>query len=770
MAIFLLFLLASWATCSTQTAETPRIDPLLRQIFLDNDFRAQFPPHIEWLPDGNSYTVLENSPANPKAKDIVRYQAGTGARDVLVNSAQITAPSAKEPLAIDDYAFSPDLNRVLIFTNAQRVWRAATRGDYWLLDRRSGKLLKLGGNAGPAELMFAKFSPDGQKVAYVRANNVYVEQPETGEIMQLTTDGSATIINGTTDWVYEEEFFLRDAFLWSPDSKKIAFWQFDISGVLDFTLIYDTGGPHHIVTGIPYPQFGVYPTTQEIPYPQPGTTNSAVRIGVVNATGGAPFWMQVPGDPRNNYIPRAEWTEDSRQLAIQHVNRLQNENTVLLADAQTGQVHPVFTDTDKAWVDVNYEFQWIKVDRGSEFLWTSERDGWRHAYAIATDGRQRLLTPGNYDIIRVEGVDSNSQWLYFTASPKNATQQYLYRVPITGNAQPQEISPANQAGTHTYEISPNGLWAVHTYSTFDTPPVTDLVSLPAHRSIRVLQDNATLRAKLTDLLGNRSEFFQVDIGGGVTLDGWMIKPKDFDPAKKYPLLINIYGEPAAQTVVDRWPGAGGLFHRALASEGYLVASFDNRGTPAPKGREWRKIVYGSVGVLSSKDQAEALMAVERSRPYIDANRVAIWGWSGGGSNTLNMMFRSPELYKVGMAVAPVADQRLYDTIYQERYMGLPQDNPEGYRAGSAINFADGLRGDLLIVHGSGDDNVHFQGTELLVNRLIELGKQFDFMDYPGRTHSISEGKGTTFHVYSLLARYLEEHLPVSGAASAQAGN
>jgi dipeptidyl-peptidase-4 len=302
-------------------------------------------------------------------------------------------------------------------------------------------------------------------------------------------------------------------------------------------------------------------------------------------------------------------------------------------------------------------------------------------------------------------------------------------------------------------------WAIHEYSTFDTPPVTDLVRLPAHQSQRVLEDNRKLRSSLNELLSSPTEFLRVDLGDGVTLDGWLIKPKNFDPSKKYPTLIYVYGEPAAQTVVDRWDDWNGIFNRTLAQEGYIVASFDNRGTPAPKGRPWRKVVYGNIGVLSSKEQALALQSLEKARPYVDPNRVAVWGRSGGASNTLNLMFRHPELYQVGMAVAPVADQRLYDSIYQERYMGLPQDNAEGYRVGSPINFADGLRGKLLLVHGSGDDNVHYQGTELLVNRLIELGKPFDFMTYPGRTHAIVEGPGTAYHLYYLLARYLEEHLP-----------
>jgi dipeptidyl-peptidase 4 len=739
-------------------AQSPAVVDLLQREFIAKDFAVKSFGPVRWRDGGQSYTTLEPSGKAGEARDIVRYDTATGQREILVSASQLIPTVGDKPLPIEDYAWSADMNRVLIFTNSKRVWREHTRGDYWVLDRKAGSLRKLGDGGPPSTLMFAKFSPDGSKVAYVRFNNIYVEDIETAETTRLTTDGSEKVINGTSDWVYEEEFSIRDGFRWSPDGKRIAYWQFDASNVKNYVLVYDTGAPYKIETGISYPEFGVYPTVRQIPYPQPGTPNSSVRVGVVPAIGGETRWIQVPGYPNDNYIARMEWSGDSDTLILEHLNRLQNINDVLLADVKTGVVRSVYQDRDATWVDVVDDLRWVHGNK--DFIWISEQDGWRHAYLVSRDGKQvRLVTPGAFDVIDVVGVDPQGEWLYYTASPENATQQYLYRTRIEGNSTPERLTPANQPGTHSYQVSPDLQWAIHTYSTFDTPPVTELVRLPDHKVQRVLEDNAKLRSNLKDLVSGPTEFFRVDIGDGVSLDGWLMKPKDFDPGKKYPILVYVYGEPAAQTVLDRWEEWNGTFHRALAQDGYLVVSFDNRGTPAPKGRAWRKVVYGSVGVLSSKEQALALQTLEKARPYIDSTRVAVWGRSGGGSNTLNLMFRHPEIYKVGMAVAPVPDQRLYDSIYQERFMGLPQDNADGYKAGSPINFAEGLQGALLLVHGSGDDNVHYQGTELLVNRLVELGKPFDFMTYPGRTHALVEGPGTAYHLYCLLARYLETHMP-----------
>ena len=739
------------------------MNQFLRRAFLTREFQSkQFGP-VRWLNAGEAYSTVEPSKVLANSQDLVGYDTATGNRKVIVSATDLIPAGSTNPISIEGYDWSADEAQLLIYTNSRRVWRANTRGDYWLFNLREKTLKKLGGDAAASTLQFAKFSPDGTRVAYVRENNIYVESQKPAGIIRLTTDGSANVINGTSDWVYEEEFFLRDAFRWSPDGQRIAYWQFNSSAVEKFALIYNTGAPYTVVTHIPYPQYGLYPIVKEIPYPQPGMANSSVRIGVATASGGATTWLQVPGDPSDNYIAQMEWAGDSKTLSVQHLNRLQNTNDIILADTDTGSTEQIYHDHDSAWLDVVNDFQWLHG--GKEFLWVSEGSGWRHVQVVSRDGKHtRLITPGNFDVIAIVGVSRKEDWLYYMASPENATQKYLYRARLDGTGASEKLTPDNEPGTHWYQPTPDFRWAIHTYSRFDSPPITNLVDLSERRVVRSLEDNAALRENLKSVLSQPTDFIGVNIGQGVSLDAWMMKPPDFDPSKKYPVLVFVYGEPAGQTVMDNWEGDISLFHHALAQEGYLIISVDNRGTPAPRGRDWRKAVYGKVGVLSSEEQAKTLKILEAKYSFLDSSRVAVWGWSGGGSNTLNLMFRFPDIYKVGMSVAPVADQRLYDTIYQERYMGTPQTNPDGYKAGSPINFAEGLTGNLLIVHSPGDDNVHFQGTEMLINRLVELGKPFDFMEYPGRTHGLSEGPGTLFHLYSLLARYLEEHIKAGSAA------
>jgi dipeptidyl-peptidase-4 len=734
----------AWAPLGAQVPDSVRAT--IHRIFGTQDYSSQPFGPAAFIDGGRAYTTVEPSPGVRGAADIVRYETATGARSILVPATALVPAGQTAPLDFDDYSWSADQRKLLLFTNTQRVWRQNTRGDYWVLTLATHKLQKLGGKAPAASLMYAKFSPDGERVAYVSRGDLYVERLDDGVIKRLTTGATATKVNGMTDWVYEEEFGLRDGFRWSPDGTKIAYWQFDMSGVGTFDLVNYTDS--------------LYPIITPIQYPKAGTTNSAVRIGVIPAAGGATTWLAIPGDPRNNYLPWMEWA-GPRELLIQHMNRLQNTNTVILANAATGTPRTVLVDRDSAWVDLVDDITWI--DNGQRFLFTSERDGWRHVYTISRDGHDvKLVTNGPFDVVSVAGVDAQGGWLYYIASPDNATQRYLFRARLDGTGAPARLSPANAPGAHRYTLSPDAQWAFHTYSAFDAPPVTDLVRIPSHERARVLADNAQLARAVQPLLNPPVEYFKVPVSGGVTVDGWMLRPQNFDSTKAYPMLVYVYGEPAGQTTTDQWMGSSGLWYRMLANQGYLVASFDNSGTPAPRGRDWRKVVYRAVGVLSSRQQADAVQALSRTRHYVDSTRVAIWGWSGGGSSTLQAMFRYPEVYRVGMSVAPVPDQRLYDTIYQERYMGLPQQNADDYRSASPISHAEGLRGNLLLMHGSGDDNVHFQGSQELINRLVQLGKQFDFMEYPNRSHCICEGKGTTEHVYQTLTRYLLTHLPAGG--------
>jgi len=728
-----------WADLQAQDKSSELLT--LERIFASREFSPESFGPAHWLQDGSSYTVLENSPTMPGSKDIVLYSAATGTRKILVPASLLIPHGQTSPLPIDDYSFSDDLKRLLIYTNSQRIWRQKTRGDYWVLDLLSQQLKKLGPGLEPAYLQFAKFSPDGKLVAYVYKNNLYLEDPESATVTRLTEDGSDDIINGTFDWVYEEEFSLRDGFRWSPDGTKISFWQLDSSGVRDFYLINNTDD--------------LYPKIISFRYPKVGETNSACRLGVLDIATKKIVWLKVPGDSRNNYIPWMAWVGKDKVM-LQHLNRLQNRNEVLLAEAMTGDVRTIFVDEDKAWVEVDTDL--TLYDKGNRFLFTSERDGWKHVYSVDLSGSAKLLTPGNYDVIRLSGLDEKKGWLYFVASPENPTQEYLYRVQMDKPGKPERVTPAELAGTNSYRLSPSGQFAFHTYSRFGQPPVTDLVQLPQHKRLKTLVENKELATRVNSLRKSPAEFIKVDIGEGVLLDGWMMKPPDFNSAKKYPLFIYVYGEPAGTTVRDAWGGNTYLWHLLLAQQGYIVVSVDNRGTPAPRGRDWRKIIYRQVGILASADQAAAVKALIKNYSFIDPERIGIWGWSGGGQMTLNALFRYPDLYKMGIAVAFVSDQRLYDTIYQERYMALPQDNPEGYKNGSPITFAHQLKGKLLIIHGTGDDNVHFQSFEKLVNELIAHDKLFSMMIYPNRTHGISEGRNTTLHLYRTMLNFIKQNL------------
>ena len=747
----LLFCLAAVSVVSVRAAETGSILTIDR-IFHDKEFALDKKVPSKWLEGGASYTTVDASESIAEGFDIVRHDSASGEKSILVDARQLIPKGAEKPLEIKDYSWSDDGRFVLISTNTVKFRREESFGDYWLLNLADSSLRQVGTDAPPSSLMYAKFSPDSKFVAYMFLNNIYIESTDGRVKKQLTHDGSDLIVNGTGDWVNEEEFDLRDGFKWSPDSKQLCYWQFDTEGVGTFYMIKNTDNTY----------------SQPIPlqYPKVGTTNSATRVGVVNIESAATVWIKLDGDPRQNYVPQMDWADSSEQVIIQYVNRLQNRNQVLLANAADGSVQHIFTDTDDAWVDPNEDLKWL--EGGKYFTWLSERDGWRHLYRISRDGKDvQLVTPGDFDIIKVDHIDTTNGWVYYTASPDDNTARYLFRSPLSGEPKVERLTPGSEPGFHEYEIATNSEWAFHRFSTLSKPPTIDIVSLPSHASQRIIVDNKKVEDRLLSTPHVETEFFKVDIGDGITMDAWMMKPPDFDPGKKYPLLMYVYGEPASQTVVQHWRAGREyrhLWHTMLAQQGYIVASVDNRGTPAPKGRAWRKSIYGQVGILAPVDQAKAVRTLLAERPYLDPQRVGSWGWSGGGQMTLNLMFRYPDIYRTGIAIAFVSDQRLYDTIYQERYMGLPDDNAEGFEQGSPITHAAGLEGNLLLVHGTADDNVHYQNAEQLVDKLIALNKTFTFMMYPDRSHSIDEKANTRRHLFTLMTNYLHEHLPLQVAS------
>lgn len=726
--------------CYGQQQVRQAVAPLsIESIFASDQFATEsFSPN--WELEGSNFVRNKPSPTSEGNFDLVAVNPKTSQESILIPASQLIPDGQTKPLSIANHQWSSDRNLALIFTNTRKVWRHHSRGDYWLMNRSENSLRQVGRERPATTLMFAKLSPDGKKVAYVSEGDVYVEDVTTGVATKITEKRSPEIINGTSDWVYEEEFDLKDCFRWSPDSQKIAFWEFDTSEVGEFILINNTDS--------------LYPTLKKFKHTKPGQKNSAVRMGVVHLNDASTKWIDVSGDPRENYIARARWT-DANQLMLQQLNRDQNKNSVWLADATTGKARLLFQDTDDAWVETcDYD---VDFDGGKQFIWISEQDGWRHVYGVnSTTGEMKLITRCDFDAFELLRV--TDEFVYFIGSSEKPTDRYLYRSPLSGG-EATRITPDSNVGWNSYDISPDGTVALHTYSKFGQPPVIDLIELPSHNVVRRVVSNERVKLAIDELAPTETKFLRINIGEATSLDAWMMMPVNFDPAKKYPLIVHVYGEPWGTTVTNKWGGGNYLWHRMLVENGYAVCSIDNRGTNVPRGREFRKTVYGRVGILPASDQATAVRGLTSHFSWIDSGRVGVWGWSGGGSMTLNAMFKHPDLYHTGVSVAPVPDMRYYDSIYQERYMGTPAKNPDGYRNGSPIHFAKNLKGNLLVIHGTGDDNCHYQTIELLINELIKQDKQFSMMAYPNRSHSINEGPNTSVHLRKLMTNYFLNHLP-----------
>jgi len=726
-------------------------------LFKRWEYNPKRPGVVRWSSKGANFTALETAKGYEDAKlekdrygddiklyeEIVQYDPATLDRKILISLAQLTPKGSDKALVVDSYKWSKDRKLVLIYTNAEYVWRDKTRGEYWVLNLSNDDLWQLGdSDYEPSQMMFGKFSPDGSKFAYVMQNNIYVQDLSSRKITALTTDASETIINGLFDWAYEEEFGIQDGFRWSPDSQRIAYWQLDTHAAQDFYIINNTDT--------------LYPKVTAIPYPKVGEENSGARIGIVPIDKPDTVWIELPGVPKDMYVPRMDWADNPDQILIQQLNRKQDTNTVFYADAKTGELTQAFVDKEETFLDILEDPKWLKDSQS--FLWQSEKDGWKHVYRVTRDGKTFTdLTPGDFDVTELVSVDEENNWIYFIASPDNMAQRYLHRSRLDGSGQMERVTPQENQGTNSYKVSADSTWAIHTVSSFLKPPVSSLISLPDHKVHHVLEDNKELADKMAKLSIGDMEFFSVNAQDGLRLDGYLMRPPNFDENKKYPIIHFVYGDPVGQTVRDVY-SMRNIWSIMMAQKGFVISSVDNRGTSGPRGRDWRRSIYGNVGPLGARDQSDAMKAMCKRWQYIDCDRIGVWGHSGGGTMTLNLMFRYPEQFHVGVSRAPVPDLRLYDSIYQERYSGLLTEFKENYESSSPITHAKNLKGKLLLIHGTGDDNVHYQGTERLQNELIKHNRQFDFMAYPNRRHGIVEGEGTTLHLQTMQTNYFIEHL------------
>ncbi len=741
--LFIGFLLIGFQSYAQVAAEEGVLT--IDRIF-SGEFRQEYERPIQWDEDGEGYIIIEKSKTLEGADELAHYSSATQRRSIFVSAEKLQIPEGS--LAIESFTISNDGSKVLFFTNSSRVWRSNTKGDYWIYDLKNESLVKLGASFEPSSLMFAKLSSNNQEAFYVHKFNIYRENLETHKIVQLTKDGDGDIINGTFDWVYEEEFGKRDGFSFNDAGTHLAFWHLDASDTGTFYMINNTDS--------------IYSKPIPIQYPKVGDPPSAAKIGMVNLTTNQINWVALEGGERENYIPGMQWVNHDL-LLIQQMNRHQNKLTVWSYKPTSQKLEKIYTESEDTWVDIDYpdvsSNNWgsndlTLVDGGEAFLRMTETDAWRHIYKVNIgNGKKTLVTPFEYDIASLQATTKNH--VYYIASPDNTTQRYLYWTDLKGNGKDKRITPAEFSGLNSYNIAPNAKYAIHTHQSATQVRTVRFINLPDHKVIKTLVDNASYNSKLNTLKLPEVKFTKVTTEEGITIDARMVLPPDFDSKKKYPVLFHVYGEPWGQVALDNQIG---FINILMAQKGYIIIDMDNRGTPCLNGSAWRKSIYRKIGLINANDQAFAAKEILKL-DYLDENRTAVWGWSGGGTMTLNLMFKYPEIYQTGVAVAAVSNQLIYDNIYQERYMGLPQENMEDFVNGSPITYAKNLKGNLMIIHGTADDNVHYQSAELLINELIKENKQFDMMAYPNRSHGIYEGSNTSRHLYNVITNYIIEKTP-----------
>ncbi|HYX08650.1 MAG TPA: S9 family peptidase [Bacteroidales bacterium] len=696
----------------------------LSDLYKNNEYSARSVSGLRSMNDGEHYSVLE------AGKRIVKFSYATG--KAVATLFDLSTLENQDIPYIFEYTFSKDEKKILVETHYEKIYRRSYKAEFYIWDIAEKTLTPLSEN-GKQQL--AAFSPDGNKVAFVRDNNIFIKDLQDSTEKQITNDGKYNeIINGSCDWVYEEEFGFTRAFNWSPDGKKIAFYRFDESQVKTFNMtIYDDY---------------LYPKNYTFKYPKAGEKNSVVQIKVYDLESGKFNNMDI-GPETDQYIPRIKWSNDPSMLAIIRMNRLQNEIEILMGDASTGNTSVIYQETNKYYIS-EIDDQYLNfINDKNDFIIYSEKSGFKHFYLLDANGNvKRQITKGQWDVVDYLGYDVDSKLLYYTSTENSPLRRDVYAIKLNGRKK-EKIS-VNE-GTNDAVFSKTFKYYINYYSSATVPTMVTLHDASG-KLVRVLEDNKDLMEKVKATGVPDKEFFTFTTSEGVSLNGWMIKPADFDPAKKYPVLMYVYGGPGSQTVTDSWSFG---WYQLLAQKGYVIVSVDNRGTGF-RGEEFKKMTYGELGHYETIDQIETAKYLG-ALDYVDSTRIGIFGWSYGGYMSTLCITKGADYFKTAIAVAPVTNWRFYDTVYTERYMGLPQDNPHGYDDNSPINYVDRLKGHYLLVHGTGDDNVHFQNTMVLTEKLVQANKQFEMQIYPDKDHGI-RGGNTSLHLYTRMTDYLLKNL------------
>ncbi len=728
ISLFLVFIVFTTLNAqNTDKAPNTKKEINLEDIWKYYKFYPQTVRGFRSMNSGDFYTILNKG-------NLEKYAYKNGKLvETIINAGDLIPEGASAPLMFTDYTFSNDETKVLLVTNSESIYRHSFRADYWVYDMKSKKLMPVSKNE---KVQLATFSPDDTKVAFFKKNNLYVVDLSTGEEKSITTDGKVnSIINGAPDWVYEEEFSFNQAFDWSADGQYIAYIKFDESKVKEYELEF----------------YGeLYPDIYKYKYPKAGEDNSIVSVHVFDMNSGKTQKMDI-GSNTDIYIPRIKWTPKNNVLSIQRLNRLQNHWEILLADATTGKTNILYSEKNKYYVDITDNLIFQKDNKS--FIFTSEKDGYNHVYQYNMSGKQiRQITKGKYDVEELIGYDEKRKRLYVKSAYSSPLNREIYEINIKTE---QMVNLSKREGTNSAIFSANFKYYILTNTTANTPHYISMNSINT-KELYVIKDNKALLQKMDDYQFSPLEFFKFKTSDDIELNAYMIKPKDFDPNKKYPVLMYVYGGPGSQTVNNSWGWFNFAWFQMLAQKGYIVVSVDNRGTGA-RGQEFKKMTYLQLGKYETEDQINAAKYLS-SLDYIDASRIGIFGWSYGGYMSTLCLTKGADYFKAAIAVAPVTNWRYYDNIYTERFMQTPQTNASGYDDNSPISHTKLMKGNYLLVHGVTDDNVHVQNSMDLVTALVKDNKQFDMQFYPNNDHGISHGRTTRLHLYIRMTDFILENL------------